>query len=52
MKSFQKPLKVIYSDYSGHKKGVVSQNFDEFSTKGSVIHSSAIYKFLKDFQFE
>jgi hypothetical protein len=28
MKSFQKPLKVIYNIYSGHKKGIVSQNFD------------------------
>lgn len=28
MKSYQKPLKVIFSIYSGQKKGQIPQNFD------------------------
>jgi len=48
---YQKPLKVIYSIYSGQKKGQLPQNFDEIAEKNVVISSSALYRFLKDFGF-
>ena len=51
LKSYQKSLKVIYSIYSGQKKGMIPQNFDEIAEKNMVISSSSLYKLLKDFYF-
>ena len=52
LKSYQKALKLIFNQYSGHKKGEIPQNFDEIAQKNVFVSSSGLYKFLKDFGFE
>jgi hypothetical protein len=52
LKSYQKVLKFIFNQYSGHKKGEIPQNFDEIAQKNVFVSSSGLYKFLKDFGFE
>ncbi len=51
MKTYHKPLKVLFSIYSGQKKGHILQNFDEIAEKNIFVSSSSIYKFIKDFGF-
>jgi hypothetical protein len=52
MKRYEKALKVYFKLYSGKKEGFHTRSFDEYQDRTNMMHSSAVYKLLKDHGME
>lgn len=48
MKKYQRILKVLYSNYSGHHKPKKLDNFIEIAEKYHLLTSSSLWKLLKE----
>ena len=52
IKKYEKALKVYFRDYSGAKDGSHTKYFHEMQSKKGFVHSSSVYKLIRDHGLE
>lgn len=52
MRRYDKIMKLYFNLYSGKKQGFHTKLFDEISDRANFVHSSGVYKMLKEHGLE